>query len=268
MLNISGFSFYRKWKGGTEMDKDTKLLHLALDAGEIMIRNGAETFRVQDTMRRILATSGQEKIEAVAMVTVLLVTLPREEKGPLSMMRAIHSRSVNFRKVCEVNDMSRAFVEGRINIDEAIKRLDEISHEREYLLPTRIIGYGMIAGCFSFLGSLSPLDGMLSALIGLMLGGLVIWLDKKKTPYFLPPFLCGAFVAYSACWLHPAFPASHIDTIVIGGIIPLLPGVTFSKSMRDLMEGNIISGYTKAVEALVIAGSLAGGVGLTLSYFF
>ena len=64
------------------MDKDTKLINLALDAGEIMIRNGAETFRVQDTMRRILATSGQEKIEAVALVTVLLATLPRKEKGP------------------------------------------------------------------------------------------------------------------------------------------------------------------------------------------
>ena len=249
------------------MDRDTKLINLALDAGEIMIRNGAETFRVQDTMRRILATSGQEKIEAVALVTVLLATLPRAEKGPLSMMRAIHSRSVNFRKVCEVNDMSRAFVEGRIDIDEAIQRLDEISHEREYLLPTRLIGYGMIAGCFSFLGSLSLLDGLLSAFTGMMLGGLSIWLSTKKTPYFFDPFFGGAFVVFCACWVHPLFPSTHIDTIVIGGIIPLLPGVTFSKSMRDLMEGNIISGYTKAVEALVIAGSLAGGVGLTLSYF-
>ena len=249
------------------MDKDTKLIHLALDAGEIMIRNGAETFRVQDTMKRILRTSGQEKVEAIALATLLLATLPRENGSPLSMMRAIHSRSVNFQKVCDVNDMSRAFVAGKISIDEAMERLNAINQEREYLIPTRLIGYGLIAGCFSFLSSLSPLDGMLSALIGLMLGGLSIWLETKKMPYFLPPFLCGAFVAYSACWIHPVFPSSHIDTIVIGGIIPLLPGITFSKSMRDLLEGNIISGYTKAVEALIIAGSLAGGVGLTLSYF-
>ena len=61
------------------MDRDTKLINLALDAGEIMIKNGAETFRVQDTMRRILATSGQEKVEAIALATVLLVTLPRAD---------------------------------------------------------------------------------------------------------------------------------------------------------------------------------------------
>ena len=32
------------------MDDDTKLLNLALDAGEIMLTSGAETYRVQDTI--------------------------------------------------------------------------------------------------------------------------------------------------------------------------------------------------------------------------
>ena len=36
------------------MDYDTQLINLALDAGEIMLASGAETFRVQDTMQRIL----------------------------------------------------------------------------------------------------------------------------------------------------------------------------------------------------------------------
>ena len=249
------------------MDRDTKLINLALDAGEIMIRNGAETFRVKDTMRRILGTTGRKNIEATALVTLLLATLPRENDRPLSMMRAIHNRSVNFRKVCEVNDMSRAFVEGRIDLDEAIRRLDEISSEKEYALWAHALFYGLIAGCFSFLGSHSILDGFVAQIIGTMLGLLTHWLGTKKMPYFLTPFLCGCFIAFSAKGLQPLFPSTHIDTILIGGLMPLLPGVTFSKAMRDILEGSIISGYTKAVEALVIAGSLAGGIGLTLSYF-
>ena len=59
------------------MDNDTKLINLALDAGEIMIKNGAETFRVKDTMRRILGTTGRKNIEATALVTLLLAPLPR-----------------------------------------------------------------------------------------------------------------------------------------------------------------------------------------------
>ena len=250
------------------MDYDTKLINLALDEGEFMIKIGADTFRVKDTMRRILNTTGREKTEATALSTLLLATLPHGEDGrPLSMMRAIHSRSVNLQKVCHVNDMSRAFVEGRITIDEAIQHLDEISHEKEYRLPTRIIFYGFIAGCFSFMTSHSVLDGFVAQLIGTLLGYLVHWTNKTKMPYFLPTFLHGCFVAYCACWMAPLFPGSHIDTIVIGGLMPLFPGVTFSKARRDILEGSIISGYTKFVEALLAAVSLAGGVGLTLSYF-
>ena len=97
------------------MDYDTQLINLALDAGEIMLASGAETFRVQDTMQRILSVSGREKIEALAMCTLLMVTLPREEKGPLSMARAVKNRDLNFEKICAVNDMSRAFVSGKIS---------------------------------------------------------------------------------------------------------------------------------------------------------
>lgn len=102
-------------------------------------------------MKRILSTTGREKIEATAISTALIVTLPREEKGPLSMMRGVRTRTINFEKVCEVNDMSRAFVSGKISLDEAIERLKEIHQFSFYPLPIRVFGYGLISGCCSFL---------------------------------------------------------------------------------------------------------------------
>ena len=249
------------------MDYDTKLINLALDAGEIMLKNGAETFRVQDTMKRILSTTGREKIEATALSTALIVTLPRAEKGPLSMMRGVHTRTVNFEKVCEVNDISRAFVSGKINLEEAIAKLNTIRQALFYPLPLRIIAYGIISGGCALLSVESAVDGILSFFIGMVLGCFVFWLGTKKVPYFFEPFLGGMLAAFCACQIQPLFPTARVDTIVIGSIMPLLPGVTFSKSMRDLLEGNLISGSTKAVEAFVIACSLAGGVGLTLAYF-
>ena len=71
------------------MDKDTKLLNLALDAGEIMLMSGAETHRVQDTMLRILSVRGPQKIEALARSTILLVGLHRNETGPLTVVSCV-----------------------------------------------------------------------------------------------------------------------------------------------------------------------------------
>src|SRR5699024_2613542 len=108
------------------MDDDTKLLNLALDAGEIMLTSGAETYRVQDTMLRILSVSGRKHVEALALSTMLIVSLPREEKGPLSMARGVSDRSVNFEKICAVNNMSRSFVAGKITLEEATQKVLEI----------------------------------------------------------------------------------------------------------------------------------------------
>lgn len=250
------------------MDRDTRLINFALDCGEIMLRSGAETFRVQDTMRRILSTTGREKIEATAVSTALLVTLPREEKGPLAMMRGVHTESLNFQRICEVNALSRAFVSGQIGLTAATAQLHRPSAHAAYPLPLRVLCYGLISGCFSFLTSESVPDGCISFFVGLLLGLLLFWLDKKRIPYFLPSFLGGACAALCAGIVHHVMPAIGIDTLVIGSIMPLLPGVAFCRSIRDLLEGNIISGSTKMVEALMTACFLAGGVGSTLRYFF
>ena len=165
------------------MDNDTKLINLALDAGEIMLKNGAETFRVQDTMKRILSTTGREKIEATAISTALIVTLPREEKGPLSMMRGVRTRTINFEKVCEVNDMSRAFVSGKISLDEAIERLKEIHQFSFYPLPIRVFGYGL---GLLLLSGYALLSGWLHCLCHravFRLSGYLAW--QKENPLFL-----------------------------------------------------------------------------------
>ena len=45
------------------------LLDTAVMAGELMLANGAETYRVEDTMQRMLELSGLKTAEAFVMVT-------------------------------------------------------------------------------------------------------------------------------------------------------------------------------------------------------
>ena len=250
------------------MDYDTKLINLALDAGEIMLGSGAETFRVQDTMRRILSVSGREKIEALALSTMLIVTLPREEKGPLSMARGVKTRAVNFEKICAVNSMSRAFVSGEISLEEAADQIHSIHDTPSFPPIIQILGYALASGGFSYIYSYSATDGFFAFFIGMLLGSLMLWIEKKKVPYFLNSFMGGLLTGIAACAIHKAFPMTHMDKMIIGSIMPLLPGLTLSKSIRDLLEGNFISGNSKMMEALLIACAIAGGVAIALGLFF
>lgn len=249
------------------MDYDTQLINLALDAGEIMLASGAETFRVQDTMKRILSTSGREKIEALAMCTLLIVTLPREEKGPLSMARAVKSRDVNFEKICAVNDMSRAFVSGQITVTEALSRCQDIHNAPNFRFGTRVLGYGLNGAGFALMVGGSPLDGFVSFFVALLMGATLVYLGGKKVPFFFGPLMGGLVTGLAACGAHLFLPGTQLDKMIIGTMKALLPGLALSKAMRDLLEGNLISGNSKVVEVLLNACSIAAGVAIALVIF-
>ena len=246
------------------MDNDTKLLNLALDAGEIMLKSGAETQRVQDTMMRILSVSGREKIEALALSTMLIVSLPREVKGPLSMTRGVQDRSVNFEKICAVNSMSRDFVSGKITLEKAIWQIQEIHKAPSFPPLARILAYGVTSGGFTMMYSGSVWDGISAFFIGMILGTMLAWNSMWKAPYFFGSLLGGILTGIFAHIFHWTFPDAHIDMIIIGSIMPLLPGITMTKSTRDLLEGNFISGNSKLMEALLVACAIAGGVAIAM----
>lgn len=247
------------------MMDDNKLLKFALDAGEIMLASGAETHRVQDTMHRILSVSHSTGVEALAMSTFLIVSIPSKKSGSLTLTRGVYNRSVNFEKICSVNDISRAFVSSQITLAQASKRLEEISHTPAYLPLTRIISSGVACGGFTMVLNGTWVDGMAALVFGLIIGILLNLIGKTKMPYFFSCLLGGFIAGAGSVIFHKLVPTAGTGMIIIGSIMPLLPGMTMTNSIRDIMEGNFISGTSKMAEALLIAFSIAGGVGFGIT---
>ena len=90
------------------------LLDTAVMAGELMLANGAETYRVEDTMHRMLSLSGLKTAEAFVMVTGFLVTLDDPSIQSMTVARRIQSRETNLRIIDEINAISRSFCSGEI----------------------------------------------------------------------------------------------------------------------------------------------------------
>ena len=53
-------------------------------------------------------------------------------------------------------------------------------------------------------------------------------------------------------------------SLIVGSIMPLIPGVSFIKGLRDLISGNLIAGISRIVESCLIAAAIAVGVGVVL----
>ena len=92
--------------------EDKSIVNMAVLAGEIMLRSGAETYRVEDTIKHILDTAGSEdrkvKTEALVLLTGIIVTIESPGEETVTVMRRVHDRGTNMHRIVEVNEISTA----------------------------------------------------------------------------------------------------------------------------------------------------------------
>jgi uncharacterized membrane protein YjjP (DUF1212 family) len=246
---------------------DNMLLSLALDAGEIMLISGAETHRVEDTMERILSRGGNNMPEAVALSTMLIVSIHSPLSGSLTMTRKVPQKNTHFAKICRVNELSRRFVAGQLGIEEAYRQLGEIYKEPSYSSLLTIASYGIASAAFTVLFWGGMADGMVAFCTGILLGIFMRVLSSIKTPYFLNSLIGGIFAGLSALFFYHIGWSGDYKIVIVSSIMPLLPGVTITNAIRDILEGNFLSGTSKVMEAALIGMAVAGGVGVSLSIF-
>ena len=93
---------------------------------------------------------------------------------------------------------------------------------------------------------------------------LSLLLDRLDTNLFLRGFFCCAVAAFLALGLISIGLGSNFSSVIIGSIMIFLPGVALTNGIRDTLAGDMLSGASKGLEALVIAVSLASGVGMAI----
>ena len=73
-----------------------------------------------------------------------------------------------------------------------------------------------------------------------------------------------AVSAFAALALTAAGIGQNPDSIIIGALMALVPGIAFTNAMRDIMAGDMVAGISKAAEALLIGAAIALGTALAL----
>ena len=60
---------------------------------------------------------------------------------------------------------------------------------------------------------------------------------------------------------------THPDKIMIGTIMLLVPGLTVGNAMRDIMNGDVLSGLTGLTEAIFLGVAIALGFAVAVAIF-
>ena len=258
---------------------DKSIANMAVLAGEIMLRSGAETYRVEDTIKHILDTAGTSgagsssesrndrteqdspvRTESLVMLTGIIVTIERPGQEAVTVMRRVHDRGTNMHRIVEVNEISRKYCAGELSAEETWEKLKSIKG-RQYTVWMYNIATVLVPAGFAplFGGGLREIPA--AAAVGVLLAVVMTVGKRLRISSFILNMICAGGVAAAAMGLRAWIPILNMDTVIISGIMSLVPGVAITNAIRDTLRGDYISGGARALEAFVTAAAVAIGAG-------
>lgn len=245
-----------------------KLVEMALLAGEIMLASGAETYRVEDTIMHILRVSGFETTEAIVTGMAIFVTLADEEEHTISSVKRVGGRATDLGKVYKVNTVSRQFCAGQMSLEDAYQELKQIKASSAYGSFQKFMGNVGTVMFFAVLLGGSQYDFAFATINGLIIAFCLYELEKIRMNGFFTNVISACVVAITSTFFQQVLKAPiALDVVISGSILPLLPGVAITNAIRDTLQGDYMSGGARAIEAFVMATSIAIGIGIGLTLF-
>ena len=243
-----------------------ELLTLTAELGYRLQVSGAETYRVEESMRRIFQAYGAENGEVFAIPNCIVVSLITPAGQPETRIRRIPPHSTDIERLEAYNDMCRVICAHTPPMDQAWGLLGRIEDG------CRDFGQGMIqlAGylggswAFSLFFGGTWMDGICGGLCGLAIGLCLLFMTNMGSNLFFRTLAASAVSALLALGLAWAGLALRPESVIIGALMTLVPGTIITSAMRDIMAGDLIAGISRAAEALLVGTAIAMGTGFAL----
>ncbi|MBR1766965.1 MAG: threonine/serine exporter family protein [Bacteroidales bacterium] len=244
-----------------------KALQLATEAGHILLENGAEISRVEETMERIASAYGVEDESFFVLSNGIIATGQHYARAEF-----IPIKGTQLSKVVEVNQLSRDVNGGRQtggrNDKEGLMHVAELERRIAAIRmspgkPSWEVVLGIALGvspfCILFGGSL--FDAAATFVCGLLLGLFMAYVSPHLSR--LIGNVLGGLVGGLLCILSVTVGfGEHLPNMIIGTIIALVPGVPFTNGIRDLANEDYIAGTTRLTDAFLAFLCIALGVAL------
>ena len=241
------------------MQTTTEYLHIFLDMGDALLSSGAEIFRVEDTLNRMGYACGAAQMNVFVITSSIVITMEFPQQAACTQTRRIRENGGNdFTRLEQLNDLSRHFCCHPLSPQELRKEFDKIIAPKP--LPLGKLAGSILAACsFALFYGGSPADTAFSGIAAILIWCFQQYLRpvcmNDVTFQFAASFLTGCGI----CSFKALFPGLHLDKIMIGDIMLLIPGLMTTNAIRDVLIGDTLSGVIRLIVSLLLAAALALG---------
>ena len=235
-----------------------RIMDFIMAAGQTLLENGAEVFRVEQTMEIMARSFHLREFHVYVLTNGIFASAGTAE---ISEVRNVPVRTTHLGRVAAVNALSREIAETNMSLGEAEYRLaaaQRIPFPKDWV--QLVSGMG---GAFSFA---MIFGGDLRSAIAAAVAGYLLLCGRHGLPGGFQKITTASLITLVCILLCQALHTSASHAI-IGALMILTPGIAFTMGIRDFVHGDYLSGTIRMIDALLIAASIAIGTGLVLSLY-
>ena len=236
-------------------------------AGRIIMENGGETYRVEETITRMGCALGLEHVESFAVPSGVFISYRRDGQSESAIIR-VRRKGTILSRVDQVNLVSRCVESGEMDVEAALMQLRAIECAAPPLgvVPVAALA-GVSSGAFAVMFGGGAVDGCVSFVVAAVVHLLSAWLKKQRITGFMLTMIGGFFTALMPMVFHGLTAVGSTFAMIAGALMPLVPGVAMTNAVQDTLRGDLLAGVAHCAQAILTATLMAVGALLGVGLF-
>ncbi|MBQ9805344.1 MAG: threonine/serine exporter family protein, partial [Clostridia bacterium] len=234
------------------------VVRFALKVGEHLQINGGEVSRVEDTVQRICRAYGAARVDVFAITSVIVVTAIWSGGVVITQSRRVKGIDKNTTRLEAINTISREVCANPIPVKEAHKKLDEALEKGKLSKKRFLIGSLIATTSFAAFFGGDWKDVLVTFFVTFLIVFSQFANNYLGGNRLLSNVMC-CFFASTAATLICFWSGASLDMVMAGCIMVLIPGISMTSAVENLILGDTLSGLLGLMEALITAVALAGG---------
>ena len=204
------------------------------------------------------------RVDVFVITSIISLSIEFPDRELLTDTRRVFTSSeTDFTRLEHLNHISRSCCQNPFPLTELRKELQQVASE-EKSFTSQLLGSIIGAGAFAVFFGGSLWDGLAAAVFAVGICFLQRQFGKTEVSPAGANLLIALITGLVVGLVGRVIPGVHLDKILIGDIMLLIPGLAMINAVRNILGGNTISGLLRLTESLIWAVALAGGFMLAI----
>lgn len=231
--------------------------------GFLLLKHGAEIYRVEESMTRMLIAQGFNDVEVFAIPTYFNISITLSDGSTYTSFKRSKENRIHLDNIYYLNNLVRNICAHKLSDEDILKEIKRIENN-PLNFSLILLGYVLSAASFAVFFGGGWRDMIVAGVIGFLMYYIILLMENLHihsiAMTIITSLALSTLCIYAAKW-HLIASSQYAIT---GCIMLLVPGIAITNSLRDIISGDYISGVSRMSESILIAVSIAIGVGSML----